>query len=218
MSQTLPCIHHIGILQCLLRLGPLLRPDVEDLALANAARSEARSVSDLCCGKHVSSLSPCGAIIAFLVASDPIRTASPPEGTLPTDIAPKPRAIASSVARLIFDVISIYRTDLSYLSMQTSLLSLTEEFCGIICSCLFILPRLYRHLTSSSTYHQQGYMLRKYKMVKPPMVETPRSTGGAPLAEFTYGSDGGPDAHPTWDRDIEAPATLPCQAHHSVSI
>ena len=77
MPQTLPCIHHIGVLQCLLRLGPLLGPGVEDLALADAARSEARSVSDFCRGKHVRCLYPCGAMISFLVAFDPSGTAYP---------------------------------------------------------------------------------------------------------------------------------------------
>lgn len=89
MSQTLPCVYHIGILQCLLRLGPLLRPDVENLALANAARSEARSVSNFCRGKHVSCLHPCGGIIAFLVAFDPTGTAYPSRRTCQLILCPQ---------------------------------------------------------------------------------------------------------------------------------
>jgi hypothetical protein len=68
-----------------------------------------------------------------------------------------------AIIRLIFNILLIPKTDYSYAILQGTALTVGETSCGIICSCLFVLPRLYRHLTSSPPPNSEEFQLRKYK-------------------------------------------------------
>ena len=66
-------------------------------------------------------------------------------------------AIAASLARLYFCVLLTKTADYSYVKEQASLWTLCELSLGLICSCLFVLPRLYRHLASIPPYGSDEY-------------------------------------------------------------
>ena len=74
-------------------------------------------------------------------------------------------AIIFAVSRLIFMILLLNHPDYSYIKMQGTILALSELASGIICSCLFVLPRLYRHWTASPPYNSEEYRLRKYKNI-----------------------------------------------------
>ena len=47
--------------------------------------------------------------------------------------------------------------------MQGTTFALAELACGISCSCLFVLPRLYRHLIHAPPYDSEEFKIRKWK-------------------------------------------------------
>ena len=108
-------------------------------------------------------------------------------------------AIASSIARLIFVVILSRTDDYSYVKVQVINFTLSELAFGLICSCLFVLPRLYRYLSSSPPFKSEEYKLRKYKT----LAESPK----APLKESEFGVlQHQEEQRNPWERDIEIPA------------
>ena len=108
-------------------------------------------------------------------------------------------AIASSIARLIFVVILSRTEDYSYVKVQVINFTLSELAFGLICSCLFVLPRLYRYLSSSPPFKSEEYKLRKYKT----LAESPK----APLKLSEFGVlQHQEEQRNGWERDIEIPA------------
>lgn len=103
------------------------------------------------------------------------------------------------MSRLIFVVILSRTQDFSYVKVQVINFTLGELAFGLICSCLFVLPRLYRYLSSSPPVKNEEYKLRKYKA----LAESPR----APLkeSEFEVLQHQEEQRNP-WERDIEIPA------------
>lgn len=66
-------------------------------------------------------------------------------------------AIAASILRLIYCIFLFKNADYSYVKEQTLIWTHGEISFGIICSCLFVLPRLYRHLASIPPYGSDDY-------------------------------------------------------------
>ena len=69
----------------------------------------------------------------------------------------KTSAIAASVFRLYYSVLLMKQADYSYVKEQASIWTHAELSFGLICSCLFVLPRLYRHLASIPPYGSDEY-------------------------------------------------------------
>ncbi|KAL6721505.1 hypothetical protein ACLMJK_000609 [Lecanora helva] len=111
-------------------------------------------------------------------------------------------AVGFAILRLIWAILLVFNADFSYVKMQANVFGAAELACGIICSCLFVLPRLYRHLTASPPYNSEEYRLRRYKKLA--------SSGRRELEQSALG-----DVHRKeeernpWDKDIETAAVLP---------
>ncbi|KAL8820834.1 MAG: hypothetical protein Q9223_001026 [Gallowayella weberi] len=116
-------------------------------------------------------------------------------------------AIISSIFRLVFAARFLLTEDFAYVKVQAIAFTLAELAFGLICSCIFVLPRLYRHLASGPPRKSEEYELRKSKMVK----------SHAP-ASGQSGDPDGVDGHlkteqegrNVWENDVEdpvAPAT-----------
>ncbi|CAF9941241.1 MAG: hypothetical protein HETSPECPRED_003030 [Heterodermia speciosa] len=76
-------------------------------------------------------------------------------------------ATGSLAFRLVFNILFLYTKDLTYLRVQAINFTLAEVSFGLICSCLFVLPRLYRHLASKPPSKSEEYQLRKYRKLAP---------------------------------------------------
>ncbi|CAF9925643.1 hypothetical protein IMSHALPRED_006739 [Imshaugia aleurites] len=57
-------------------------------------------------------------------------------------------ACIASILRLVYRVILTQTDDYSYVKFQGVLWAIAEIACGLLCSCLVVLPRLYQHLAS----------------------------------------------------------------------
>ena len=66
-------------------------------------------------------------------------------------------AIISSIFRLVACVQLLLNADYSYVKAQTAIWTHSEISFGLICSCLFVLPRLYRHLAAIPPYGSEEY-------------------------------------------------------------
>ena len=84
--------------------------------------------------------------------------------------------------------------DYSFIKMQGTLFALSETAFGLICSCLFVLPRLYRHLTESPPHDSEEYRLRKYKKL------TGREHLSDPYSQKMHHKE---EQRNPWERDIE---------------
>ncbi len=73
------------------------------------------------------------------------------------------RAIVFSIFRLIWAVLLLKNEDFSYVKMQACCFGVTELATGLMVSCLFVLPRLYRHVTAQPPYDSEEHRLRKWK-------------------------------------------------------
>ena len=73
------------------------------------------------------------------------------------------RAIIACAARLVMNTFLLVNADYSYVILQGANSAVAELACGIICSCLFIPPRLYRHVTRQPPVDSEEYRLRRYK-------------------------------------------------------
>ncbi|KAL9042139.1 MAG: hypothetical protein Q9214_003873 [Letrouitia sp. 1 TL-2023] len=72
-------------------------------------------------------------------------------------------AIIASIFRLVFAILFLYTLDFSPVKVRAVAFTSAKLSLGLICSCVFVLPRLYRHLTSTPPYNSEEYHLRKYK-------------------------------------------------------
>ena len=96
--------------------------------------------------------------------------------------------------------------DFSYVKVQAITFTLAEVSFGLVCSSLFVLPRLYRHLASMPPYKSEEYQLRKYKKLAPHVSRTGQtdtfddSNGGVKRAQ---------EGRNAWEHDVEAPIRLP---------
>ena len=72
-------------------------------------------------------------------------------------------AIGASLLRLVFAVRLRSTADYSYVKAQSTLAGLAELALGVIASCLFILPRLYRHLVAVPPYGSEDYVNSRRK-------------------------------------------------------
>ena len=84
--------------------------------------------------------------------------------------------------------------DYSYIKMQGTLFAISELAAGLICSSLFVLPRLYRHLTASPPYDSEEYRLRKYKNI------TGKDTLNDPYSQKVHHKE---EQRNPWEHDIE---------------
>ena len=115
-------------------------------------------------------------------------------------------AIISSIFRLVFATLNLHTKDFSHIKAQLDNFTMAEVSFGLICSCLFVLPRLYRHLTSMPPYKSEEYQLRKYKKLAPDVSRAGQtdtfddSNGGVKRAQ---------EARNPWEHDVEAPLGLP---------
>ena len=109
-------------------------------------------------------------------------------------------AIIFAVARLVFHIILLHHADFSYIKMQGTLFALGELAVGINCSCLFVLPRLYRHLTGSPPYDSEEYRLRRYKYM------TGRENLKDPYAHKVHRRE---ERTNPWEHDIEEATVTP---------
>ncbi|KAI4089979.1 MAG: hypothetical protein LQ339_008465 [Xanthoria mediterranea] len=111
-------------------------------------------------------------------------------------------ATGSLIFRLVFSVRFLLTPDYAYVKVQAICFTLAELAFGLICSCIFVLPRLYRHMASMPPYKSEEYQLRKYKGTV------------APGSTSVQGGDGD-NVHPDlkreqeqrnpWEHDVEAP-------------
>lgn len=111
-----------------------------------------------------------------------------------------PSAIISSVIRLYYQVMLTKNADYSYVKMQASLWTHAEVSFGLICSCLFVLPRLYRHLASIPAFGTDEY--EDYKRRK-------SSGGWYTQTSRSRGRTGSGKPFGGIDTDIEKPAVPP---------
>ena len=80
-----------------------------------------------------------------------------------TKFAAHYRAIIASILRLIFVSFLLSHADYSYVKIQSTLATYAELGFGIIASCLFVLPRLYRHLAAVPPYDSEATTCRRCK-------------------------------------------------------
>lgn len=97
-------------------------------------------------------------------------------------------------------VLLMYNLDFSYVKMQGTTFAFAELACGLIISCLFVLPRLYRALTGSPPYDSEEHRLRKWKKLA--------STSGKDDSRYPKFHRKEEERNP-WERDIEASDALP---------
>ena len=107
-------------------------------------------------------------------------------------------AIIFALFRLIFLILLLIQIDFSYTKLQGTIFALSELATGIICSCLFVLPRLYRHLTTSPPHDSEEHRLRKYKML------TGKSSLTDPYSQKVHHDE--EQRNPWEGHDIEEPA------------
>ncbi|KAL8851619.1 MAG: hypothetical protein Q9221_003456 [Calogaya cf. arnoldii] len=111
-------------------------------------------------------------------------------------------AIVSSILTLVFAVRFLLTPDYSYVKVQGICFTLAELSFGLICSCIFVLPRLYRHLASVPPYKSEEFQLRRYGG---PVPHSSASVQGG-------GCDGTPantkreqEQRNPWENDVEIP-------------
>ena len=111
-------------------------------------------------------------------------------------------AIAFAVFRLIWAVLLLKNADFSFTKLQACCFGCAELACGNICSCLFVLPRLYRYLTNSPPYDSEEYRLRKWKKLA--------SSGEKDLEQSGMGRiHRKEEERNPWEKDIETSAAMP---------
>ena len=113
-------------------------------------------------------------------------------------------AIVFAVCRLVWTILLLLNKDFSYVKLQLCTFSAAELACGIICSCLFVLPRLYRHLTASPPYNSEEYRLRKWKKLA--------SSGKVDLEQSGKIHRKEEERNP-WEKDIETSEAMPAPLH-----
>ena len=72
---------------------------------------------------------------------------------------------------MVFCVNLLFNADYSYVKAQTGIATHGEIACGLLCSCLFVLPRLYRHLAAIPPYGSEEYYRRKSDRLTQPTGE-----------------------------------------------
>ncbi|KAL8768286.1 MAG: hypothetical protein Q9209_005425 [Squamulea sp. 1 TL-2023] len=77
---------------------------------------------------------------------------------------------------------------------------------GLICSCIFVLPRLYRHLASTPPYKSEEYQLRKYEGSA---SRTAVDSHNASHDGISAGLKREQEQRNPWDQDVEAPVMAP---------
>ena len=115
-------------------------------------------------------------------------------------------AIAFAISRLIWATLLLFNQDFSYVKLQGTTFALAELACGIICSCLFVLPRLYRHLTAAPPHNSEEYRLRKWKKLA---LSSRAGLDTAQLREVHHKEE----KRNPWENDIEVAAVLPKPFH-----
>ncbi|KAL8784287.1 MAG: hypothetical protein Q9213_004045 [Squamulea squamosa] len=115
-------------------------------------------------------------------------------------------AIISSIFRLVFAVRLRSTQDYSYVKVQSITFTLAELAFGLICSCVFVLPRLYRHLASMPPYKREQYQLKKDKGTSSHTAVNSRSVGHDGTITNLKREQ---EQHDPWDHDIEAPVIAP---------
>ena len=178
MSRIDADIHRFFGIQRVLGYRHVLGSDMETIPAADVYGSEIGYLGDLC--------------YRVLVSQQHCFTQS----TKSANSCPfsHHRAIVFAIIRLIFNILLMHKNDYSYAILQGMLLTVGETSCGIICSCLFVLPRLYRHLTSTPPHKSEEYQLRKYKH-----LVSSRHVDEAHLKDVKREQEG----RNPWDRDIE---------------
>ena len=62
---------------------------------------------------------------------------------------------------MIFCIFLLKNADYSYVKAQSAIMTHAELGGAIICSCLFVLPRLYRHIAAIPPYGSEAYTTRQ---------------------------------------------------------
>ena len=96
-------------------------------------------------------------------------------------------------------VLLLNHADFSYIKMQSTLFAASELASGIICSCLFVLPRLYRHLTASPPHDSEAHRLRRYKKM------TGRKHLDDPYSQKVHHRE---EQRNAWEHDIKGATVL----------
>ena len=84
--------------------------------------------------------------------------------------------------------------------------ALAEVSFSLICSCIFVLPRLYRHLASKPPFKGEEYQLRRYKKLAP---HVSRAGQTDTLDDSNRSVKRAQEARNAWEHDVEAPLGLP---------
>lgn len=152
---------------------------LEDMALADVSEPQARHVSSF---RHRSLVS----ILRFYRIIKLMCLGS---------------TIIFAVFRLAWAMLLLLKTDFSYVKFQGTIFALAELACGITCSCLFVLPRLYRHLTASPPYNSEEYRLRKWKKLA---SSGEKRLGPAQFERIHHKEE----KRNPWENEIEVPGAL----------
>ena len=116
------------------------------------------------------------------------------------------RAIISSIFRLVFATLFLYTEDYSHVKVQAISFTLAELAFGLICSCIFVLPRLYRHMASIPPYKSEEYRLRRYKNLTSGATGMARSEAPERVDTSVKREQEHQNA---WDHDVETPVVAP---------
>lgn len=115
-------------------------------------------------------------------------------------------AIICGAFRLFFSIRFLYTQDYSHVKVQAIAFTLAEASFGLICSSIFVLPRLYRHLTSMPPFKSEEYQLRKYKKLA---THVPRAGQPEIFDDSNSSVKRAQEGRNTWEHDVEAPVGLP---------
>lgn len=92
------------------------------------------------------------------------------------------------------------------MKVQAISFTLAELAFGLICSCIFVLPRLYRHMASQPPYKSEEYQLRRYK-------DLASGAHGMPQSGAFDGVDTSlkreQEHRNAWDHDVEDRVVVP---------
>lgn len=108
---------------------------------------------------------------------------------------------------MVFSILFLHTEDYSHVKVQAVCFTLGEVAFGLICSCLFVLPRLYRHLAAIPPYKSEEYELRKHKSME---------EGGKGKKAKSWEDENDlwnvkreQEGRNEWERDIEGAVGLP---------